>query len=481
MFIETSSKSLLEKIDALPEVTTIRLQVVAQLSIEPEVALASNFTAVNEWGVNIIQAPAVWATGNNGKGVVVSSIDTGVRSTHEALKNNFRTDHGWFDPYDKTATPADTHGHGTHTMGSMVGTTGIGVAPGAQWIACKGCDGKKGCTEEALLSCAQFILCPTDATGQDAQCAKAPHVVNNSWGGSSPGESWYQAAVDAWRKAGIIPVFANGNDGSDCSTVRSPGDYVNVIGVGATGSDDKLAYFSSRGPAPNNLLKPDVSAPGYNVRSAKNTGDTEYQTMSGTSMAAPHVTGAVALIVSANPGISYDAVYQLFIKNIDTDSLTSDNANCGGVSDKQYPNNNYGYGRINVKKVLNSNPTTKPVPTTTPTPTPTTTLTPTTTSTPTTKPTPTPTPTSTPTPKPTPTSTLKPTTKSPKTKTPKPTTPTPTTKTPPSACSCTYGDACSDDGVCRGGCLTDYFGFGDCSREEFGEAECKDWGYTWCN
>ncbi|KAF0709451.1 Aste57867_5916 [Aphanomyces stellatus] len=373
LFVEHAPLAVLEQVAALPHVSAIRLPEVAHLPVLDHTTIdaAINATlAANEWGIDIIGASSVWAAGNRGEGVVVSNIDTGVRGTHEALKGNFRADYGWFDPEKKSKSPNDGNGHGTHTLGSIAGANGIGVAPGAQWIACRGCT-TSSCPEKTLTACAQWILCPTDTQGNNKKCDKAPHVVSNSWGGNKAGNAWYQSYVDAWQKAGIIPVFANGNAGPKCATVGSPGDYKNVIGVGATGSDDKLASFSSKGPTPDARIKPDVSAPGYKVRSAWNTGDANYNTISGTSMATPHVTGAVALILSANKGASYDTVYNLLTTTVDTASLTVDNNDCGGVSDSSYPNNNYGFGRINVFKAVNggTNPTDPPtdVPTDEPT------------------------------------------------------------------------------------------------------------------
>ncbi|KAF0692811.1 Aste57867_16145 [Aphanomyces stellatus] len=392
--IEDASEALLAKIAALPNVRAIRKPVVATLPIEPEFtidAVDANMTAATEWGVSIIDAPAVWASGNKGRGVVVGGIDTGVRHTHEALAATWRKEYGWFDPTNKTPQPKDYHGHGSHTMGSSVGSNGIGVAPEASWIACAGCT-SSGCPEAALTGCAQFVLCPTDTNGQNPKCELHAHVINNSWGSNDGASTFYADQIKAWRAAGIIPVFANGNAGPNCATVGTPGGSASVIGVGATASNDGLASFSSRGPTPDKRTKPDVSAPGKDVRSAKPTGDADYQLMSGTSMATPHVTGAVALYLSAHPRATFDDVFAAFTKTVDTAKLVPDNKNCGGLPDAKYPNNNYGFGRININKAVGG---ATPSPPSTPKPTPQ----------PTTKP------TAKPTPKPTAKPTAKPTTK----------------------------------------------------------------------
>ncbi|RHY21529.1 hypothetical protein DYB25_007639 [Aphanomyces astaci] len=372
LHIVGASLPLLEQLAKFTDVTHIRSPVVAHLPVlkfdhefsSDVLASDSNnstgMQATNEWGVNLIGASAVWASGNRGEDIVVGSIDTGALYTHDALKGNWRSTYGWFDPTDKNVLPVDTNGHGTHTIGSSVGAGGVGVAPGATWISCRGCT-TSSCPEAALTACAQWMLCPTDVQGNNPKCELAPHVINNSWGGNVAGNKWYQAQVDAWQKAGIVPVFANGNAGPNCATVGSPGDYPNVIGVGAVGADDKLASFSSRGPTPDKRVKPDVSAPGYQVRSSWNTGASAYKTISGTSMATPHVTGAIALYLSANKGAKYADVYNAFTTTVDTTTLTPDNKNCGGVKDATYPNNNYGFGRINIATAVGA----KPSPTTT--------------------------------------------------------------------------------------------------------------------
>ncbi|RQM22399.1 hypothetical protein B5M09_011274 [Aphanomyces astaci] len=317
LHIVGASLPLLEQLAKFTDVTHIRSDVLASDSNN-----STGMQATNEWGVNLIGASTVWASGNRGEDIVVGSIDTGALYTHDALKGNWRSTYGWFDPTDKSVLPVDTNGHGTHTIGSSVGAGGVGVAPGATWISCRGCT-TSSCPEAALTACAQWMLCPTDVQGNNPKCELAPHVINNSWGGNVAGNKWYQAQVDAWQKVGIVPVFANGNAGPNCATVGSPGDYPNVIGVGAVGADDKLTSFSSRGPTPDKRVKPDVSAPGYQVRSSWNTGASAYKTISGTSMATPY--------------------------------------NCGSVKDATYPNNNYGFGRINIATAVGA----KPSPTTT--------------------------------------------------------------------------------------------------------------------
>ena len=192
-------------------------------------------------------------------------------------------------------------------MGTMVGGDGpgpftpdTGVAPGAEWIAAKGCE-DLGCSESSLLSSGQWVIAPTDLLGNNPLPALHPDIVNNSWG-SGPNDPFYQATVAAWRAAGIIPVFASGNPGPDSADEGgSPGDYLTSFSVGATDANDLIADFSGRGPSAFGKVNPDVSAPGVDVVSSVPGGG--YEAFSGTSMATPHVVGTLALVLSADPSL----------------------------------------------------------------------------------------------------------------------------------------------------------------------------------
>ena len=126
-----------------------------------------------------------------------------------------------------------------------------------------------------------------------------PDVVNNSWGGG-PGDPFYLATVQAWRAAGIIPVFASGNPGPFCGEGGSPGDFNEVFSSGATDINDNIADFSGRGPSVFGKVNPDVVAPGVNVTSSVPGGG--YEAFDGTSMATPHVAGTIALIPVGQAG-----------------------------------------------------------------------------------------------------------------------------------------------------------------------------------
>jgi len=307
---------------------------------------------MNEWGVNIIGAPEAWSMdgGNSGDGIVVANIDTGVRYTHETLRHNFRSEYGWYDPYDRTANPIDRNGHGTHTMGTIAGANGIGVAPNAKWIACRGCD-TSSCSNYALLECGEFMSCPHLPNGSGADCSKAPNLVSNSWGGGQ-GNTFYKSVINAWYAADIVPIFSNGNSGPSCGSANSPADDPNAIGVGSTTSNDALSSFSSKGPSRGGLTKPDLSAPGSNVYSAWHTSDKAYFTASGTSMAAPHVAGASAIILSRRSDLNVKEIKSYLTYGNANSTLIKPRYNCGGINESKFPNHAFGSGRINVLNSL---------------------------------------------------------------------------------------------------------------------------------
>ncbi|KAF1321501.1 hypothetical protein FI667_g11882, partial [Globisporangium splendens] len=360
VFIEGATFELVEQLAQISSIVEIREESVLEL---PKVLAAGSsdssqnnstgpdafVTNPSAWGIQKVQAPELWAKGTTGQNIVVGVIDSGVRGTHEALRNNFLGDYGWLDPERHAAAPYDNAGHGTHVAGSIVGRNGIGVAPGAKWSACKACRSDT-CVESEMITCTQFMLCPTNTDGANPDCSKAPHVINNSWSSGSGGNTNYAAIIAAWRQAGIIPVFASGNVYPACGTVESPGDAPNVIAVGATNADDSLLFYSGTGPTVTGFLKPDVTAPGGAIYSAGYTSDDSYRVTSGTSMASPHVAGAIALMLSANPALTFDQVLATLKSTTDTSTLVSSNRTCGGTPDNVFPNNIFGYGRVNVLK-----------------------------------------------------------------------------------------------------------------------------------
>jgi serine protease AprX len=339
-----------------------------------------------EGNVTRIQADDVWALGYTGQGIVVAGQDTGYDWDHPALKSQYRGwngtsvdhDYNWHDAIHEndphtpagnpcgfsSAEPCDDGGHGTHTMGTMVGDDAlgnqIGVAPGARWIGCRNMEQNWG-TPATYIECFEFFLAPYPVLGGPAQGdpALAPHVVNNSW--KCPAIEGcdldtLEAAVQALRQAGIVVVASAGNLGDSCSTVvHSPGIYRQSFSVGAFSHyTDQIASFSSRGPVTyggDTYRKPDIAAPGVSIRSSVPGG--AYTYLSGTSMAAPHVAGAVALLLSAAPGYSgkVDAIEHILTTTTEPVTTT---AACGGDGPADVPNNVWGWGILDTLHAVNT-------------------------------------------------------------------------------------------------------------------------------
>jgi subtilisin family serine protease len=357
----TGGAALLNEIAARPEVAEIRADGAYQIPTPQPGEEQARIQAI-EWGIQRIRADMVWTGFNDrGEGIVVANIDTGVQYTHPALVNQYRGnnldgtfDHNynWHDPSkicgNPSLAPCDNNGHGTHTMGTMVGDDGdpganqIGVAPHATWIAAKGCE-SGSCSLAALLSSGQWVVAPTDLMGLNPDPLMAPNIVNNSWAdGPGSSDAFYRATVQAWVAAGIFPAFANGNFGPGCGSVAPPGSYSESYGVGAFDINNNIAGFSGRGPAPLALgggIKPNVSAPGVNVRSSWNNGG--YLSISGTSMATPHLAGTVALVWSAQPLLQGDIDGTRAI--IDNSAIATSDLTCGGTAAN---NNVWGRGRL---------------------------------------------------------------------------------------------------------------------------------------
>ncbi|HYJ66727.1 MAG TPA: S8 family serine peptidase [Nocardioidaceae bacterium] len=346
-------------------VVTVRAADSIKLEQPVKAGPATNAASGVEWGIADIKADQVWENYDaRGQGIVVASIDSGVQYDHPALAATYRGnlgdgniahDYNWWDPAKicgfQETKPCDNAGHGTHTMGTMVGDGGegnkIGVAPEARWIAAKGCE-FDSCSEFALTSSAQWVLEPTDRKGQNPDASKRPQIVNNSWGGGG-GDTWYQDFVRAWVAAGMFPVFSNGNAGPACATSGSPGDYPESYSVGNYTIDGTIAPSSSRGPGMDGENKPNISAPGTDVRSSV-PGD-GYAAFTGTSMAAPHLAGTIALVWSAAPSLigDIDATRQL----LDDTARDTADAQCGGSTDD---NNVYGEGRLDALAVVEAAP-----------------------------------------------------------------------------------------------------------------------------
>jgi subtilisin family serine protease len=291
-----------------------------------------------QWNITQIRADLAWgALKVDGTGAVVANIDTGVDFLHPALHTRYRgyDPHGlhmhacnWFDATGGGASyPVDGNGHGTHTMGTIAGGEGIGVAPGANWIAVRAFNSQGLGLESWLHAAMQWVVDPGPG-------CTPPHVVSSSWSNSWGGASVFRSDVQALRATGIFAPFAAGNDGPYVGSIDAPASYPEAFGVGAVTSQDVIASFSSRGPSTwygSNLIKPEVSAPGVNILSSLPGG--AYGTNSGTSMATPHVAGLAALMLQADLGLTLEQI----------ETIIKETAAPLG---SPIPNNSYGWGRI---------------------------------------------------------------------------------------------------------------------------------------
>lgn len=316
-----------------------------------------------EWNIKQIKAHRVWEEyGLDGEGVVVGVMDTGANWEHEALKEKWRgycpdgnhePEYSWYDAVDGEEMPVDVNSgyHGTHVVGTVVGADPedeniIGVAPGAQWIAANAFENDSASLND-LIAAGEYLLAPGGNPDM------APDIINNSWGAPTSGDQssdeWFRDMVQSWRDAIIFPVFAAGNYESGSAPEGSiiiPAIYPESIAVAATDSSDERAGFSCRGPVEYYPyeIKPNISAPGVGIRSCT-SGTSSYQSKNGTSMAAPHIAGAAALLLSYDPDLGLEELEKTLyttaipLTDLDYDSL---------------PNHGYGYGLVNVLAAVDS-------------------------------------------------------------------------------------------------------------------------------
>lgn len=274
--------------EALPEVRALFPDVRVRATLEESVPL--------------VGAPEVWTgAGSTGAGVRIALVDSGVDAAHPDLGGGFGPGMkiaGGYDFVNEDTDPADDNGHGTHVAGILAAKGAVsGVAPDATILAYKVLDARGEGSASDVVAALERVVDPDG----DPATADAAHVANLSLGGpGSPGDPM-SLAVDAAARAGVVCVVAAGNGGPEPYTVTSPGVARRALTVGAVDKAFALAEFSGRGPVPGSFApKPDLVAPGAEVRSLARGGGR--RTMSGTSMAAPHVAGAAALLLSLSPG-----------------------------------------------------------------------------------------------------------------------------------------------------------------------------------
>lgn len=300
----TASASAIRKLAARPGIESIRLDSTLQAPVT-----TYGSTAPPEWNLNMVHAPELWALGYNGAGVVVANMDTGVDPDHPDLLTQWRGGgNSWYDPHGEHATPHDSTGHGTQTMSIMVGGaaggTALGMAPAARWIAVKLYNDAGVASYSDIHLAFQWLLDPDGDFGT----VDAPDVVNASWGlVGTAGQciTEFSADIDVLKTAGIAVAFAAGNDGPAPLTSLSPANNAQGFAAGAIDNLQAIASFSSRGQsACDGTVYPKMVAPGVNINTADLSfgGLPLYAVVSGTSFAAPHTAGALALLAGAFPG-----------------------------------------------------------------------------------------------------------------------------------------------------------------------------------
>jgi len=385
VYVPSVKRALLEELSQEPGVSRIALSPGSQIDeLELEVtysetAQLSARSVTPEWGIRYIGADQVWASGVRGAGAVVGGQDTGYDWDHPAIKNQYRGfvegdsavhDYNWHDaireqtPNNTTPnepcgydvdTPCDDSGHGTHTMGSMVGESSgelIGVAPGAKWIGCRNMDRGDG-RAETYLECFQWFLAPTDANGANPRPELAPDVIANSWfcplseGCDTSTYPAFAQAVAALRAAGVVVVVSAGNSGGQgCATVNAiPAQVPGAFAVAAHDSLGNIAGFSSRGSFASPADGPDIAAPGVSVRSAIR--GESYRSFSGTSMSGPHVVGTIALMISAQPALrgQVDTIEAMLLASA-TPVAAPPSDSCSSP-EATSPNQVFGHGTLN--------------------------------------------------------------------------------------------------------------------------------------
>ncbi|HEU5038852.1 MAG TPA: S8 family serine peptidase [Nocardioides sp.] len=307
--------------------------------VQDDIRIVPSATTV-EPNLVATRATDVWDRGDTGEGVVIATLDSGADVTDPDLEASWRggTD-SWFDPYgEHPDAPVDMSGHGTATLGTIVGGaasgSAIGVAPGARWIAARIFNDRGTSSTTAVHEAFQWLLDPDG----DPATADAPQVVNGSWSlGAGPGcDLTFQPDVQALVTAGILPVFAAGNygAGTGAGTSVSPANYPESLAVGALADADTVLASSSRGPSAcggRTGTFPDVVAPGKDILTTDRYG--LYQVVSGTSIAAPQAAGVLALTLSAHPGLTPDQ---------QRETITASATDLGAPG----PDPDTGYGRV---------------------------------------------------------------------------------------------------------------------------------------
>ncbi|MCC5618156.1 S8 family serine peptidase [Nostoc sp. CHAB 5836] len=292
----------------------------------------------NNWGADLVKAPEVWAQGYTGKGVVVAVVDTGVDYNHEDLKNNIWTNskeiagngidddgNGYIDDNygwnfaDQNNNTLDNNGHGTHVSGTIAGennNSGVtGIAYDAKIMPVKVLNESGSGSYNSISKGIRYAV------------DNGANVINLSLGGRYSNRT-LESAIDYASSKGVIVVMAVGNDGDSSPDYPARYAYKSGIAVGAVDRNNNMPDFSNRSGT-NEIGY--VTAPGVKVYSS--VPNNQYATYSGTSMAAPHVAGVIALMLSANSNLTDAQVRQIVTETAgNSTQTTSSNFNVSNVS-----------------------------------------------------------------------------------------------------------------------------------------------------
>ncbi|KAI8998246.1 peptidase S8/S53 domain-containing protein [Gaertneriomyces semiglobifer] len=383
--IVDGTKKVYEALASHPDVASITSNTLFEVNIPKPAASLDDEQPAQEvqWNLKQVYADKVWDMGFTGGNLTVAAADTGFQFDHPEIVGNYLGNKGdgtfdhnyaWFDGIRRAVDPAkpnkvcpplspapcDDDGHGTHVISTAAGRA-TGVAPGTKWMSCRNMDQGYG-RPETYLNCLEFFLAPTDLEGKNPDPAKRPVSVGNSYGCPEDelcDKKTLDVAMKNLRAAGVFMAVSAGNyfREQQCESVaytpaRSPDSH----NVAAVDKNFAIASFSSRGPvegrADNRGV--DISAPGVAIR-AGYPGST-YTSMSGTSMASPHVNGAIPLIVQACPKLArnVDAIAQLLYSTADPLATTEANNDKIGCNDTpgKVPNQVFGYGHLNILKAI---------------------------------------------------------------------------------------------------------------------------------
>ncbi len=383
----TADNEMIEALAAKPEVHKVIYDPWFKLDLPEAQQTTSYRMSDTTYGIKLLEAHKVWEQGYTGQGVVVAGQDTGYEWDLDPIRSKYRGwnaedstaqhDYNWHDAIHEISPlnndsiitpelnpcgldalePCDDNNHGTHTMGTMVGSTEddfIGIAPDAKWIGCRSLERGWG-KLSTYVECFEFFLAPTNLDGEQPDPSLAPHVINNSWycpaeEGCTP-ETWevMEVIMINLRASGVFIVVSAGNAGPECSTISAPpAIFESAFTVGAINETDLIAGFSSRGPLATDsiTIAPHVVAPGVDVKSVVRGGG--FSEFSGTSMSGPHVVGLVALLISVDPNLAgnIDKLEEIIMATTRQKMSTQD---CSDALGQNVPNGVYGHGIVNAR------------------------------------------------------------------------------------------------------------------------------------